>query len=406
MKKSFVLLLPLSVLISLLAVSCEKLSPEAPSADAVMDAPLEGLTVAQLKLFNAGAEEFDEVYTEEIGLGPNFVSTSCASCHGGDNRGHQSTMLTRFGQSDITGNHYLAQGGPQLQQFALPGYTPEVIPAGAPSAGFMAPIVSGLGFIELVPDSALLAMADPNDINADGISGVPNWNTIPDFVTPFDNAISQNGKYICRFGRKASTYNLLQQTATAFQQDMGVTTSLLPSNPFNPADGIYTPLSGDPEVSDANLGANVFYIQTLQTPLQRNTEDPDVVAGKALFKQIGCEKCHKETLVTGYSPITVLSNKTFHPYTDLLLHDMGSDLDDGYTEGSAKTFEWRTTPLWGLGLAGKTQGGNISLMHDGRAKSIEQAIQMHGGESAASRTAFDALTAGDKNQLLKFLNSL
>jgi CxxC motif-containing protein (DUF1111 family) len=111
-------------------------------------------------------------------------------------------------------------------------------------------------------------------------------------------------------------------------------------------------------------------------------------------------------LKTSYSPVTALSNKTFFPYTDLLLHDMGSDLDDGYTEGSAKTFEWRTPPLWGLGLSPNAQGGKYFLLHDGRAGSIEAAIQLHGGEALQSRNAFNQLTAADKNALLKFLKSL
>ncbi len=149
-----------------------------------------------------------------------------------------------------------------------------------------------------------------------------------------------------------------------------------------------------------------FYLRTLKAPIQRNVNDAEVLQGKNLFTQINCSGCHKPQLTTGTSSITALSNKIFFPYTDLLLHDMGSSLDDGYTEGSAKTFEWRTPPLWGLGLSPNSQGGQYFLLHDGRAKSIEQAIEMHGGEALQSKNKFVLLTQADKNALLKFLKSL
>lgn len=371
-----------------------------------MDAALDGMTNAQNKLFNSGAEEFDEPYTTETGLGPVFVSNSCASCHAGDNRGHVFTILTRFGQTDSTGNRFMQFGGPQLQNRALPGHMPEQLPAGATSSKFIAPIAAGMGFLELVADADLIAMADPNDNNADGISGVPNWKTIPDWVVPFPNAISQGGKYICRFGRKAGAYNLHQQTVGAFNQDIGVTTSFMPQNPYNYLEGLYPVPAADPELSDAALNATVFYMQTVQAPIQRNQGDGSVQHGKQVFIAAGCENCHKQTLKTGPSPVAPLSNKEFHPYTDLLLHDMGAALDDNYTEGSARTYEWRTTPLWGLGLAKNSQGGQYFLLHDGRAHSIAEAIQLHGGEATNSKTNFNSLSQGDKDALIKFLESL
>jgi len=144
----------------------------------------------------------------------------------------------------------------------------------------------------------------------------------------------------------------------------------------------------------------------LQTPIQRTPNDPTVVSGQALFAQIGCASCHKPALTTGYSPIAALSYQTFNPYTDLLVHDMGPGLDDHYTEGDAKTSEWRTTPLWGLGLAPGVQGGDVYLMHDGRAHSITQAIQMHGGEAAASSARFGQLSSAQQAAVIKFLQSL
>ncbi len=161
-----------------------------------------------------------------------------------------------------------------------------------------------------------------------------------------------------------------------------------------------------PEVDNATLNSVLFYVTCLQTPVQRNPSDSTVLYGNQVFINIGCETCHKQTLTTGYSPIDALSYQTFNPFTDLLVHDMGPGLDDGYTEGNAKTSEWRTTPLWGLGLAPHVQGGNTYLLHDGRAHSVEQAIQMHGGEAATSANRFNNLSQSDKNALIKFLNSL
>ncbi len=149
-----------------------------------------------------------------------------------------------------------------------------------------------------------------------------------------------------------------------------------------------------------------FYLRTLKAPPRRNQNNAEVQAGEALFSNLKCAECHKPQWTTPNSDIAGLSNKTFYPYTDLLLHDMGSGLDDGYTEGQALTSEWRTPPLWGIGLAKKSQGGQYFLMHDGRARSIEQAILMHGGEATGSKNAYQQLTTGEKQKLIKFIESL
>ena len=381
-------------------VACQKLLPKAPPDNELLDGPVGGLSYEENRRFLAGDVAFnDEIFTSQTGLGSIFVATSCGSCHAGDGKGHPFTTLTRFGQIDSSGNQFLNLGGPQLQNRALPGYTPERIPAGATFSKFTPPANTGLGFLELVSDADILLMADPNDANGDGISGVPNYEFLPSFITPFSNAIPRNGKYIHRFGKKAAAYNLLHQTVNAYNQDIGITST------FQPKD-VYTGLNIDPEVSDVTVHNVVFYLQTLKAPIQRNQNDAEVVQGKSLFIQAGCENCHKQTLKTGFSTIAALSNKTFHPYTDLLLHDMGPGLNDGYTEGSATTFEWRTPPLWGLGLSPNSQGGQYFLLHDGRAKSIEEAILMHGGEAQQSKEKFQQLSAQEKNNLVKFLKSL
>lgn len=381
-------------------VACQKILPGAPPDNELLDGPVEGLSYDENRRFLAGDVAFnDEVFTSQTGLGSIFVATSCGSCHAGDGKGHPFTTLTRFGQVDSTGNQFLHLGGPQLQNRSLPGYTPEQVPAGATFSKFTPPANTGLGFLELVSDADILSMADPNDANADGISGVPNYEYLPSFIIPFQNAIPRNGKYIHRFGKKAAAYNLLHQTVNAYNQDIGITST------FQPKD-VYTGLNIDPEVSDVTVHNVVFYLQTLKAPIQRNQNDPEVLQGKSLFIQTGCESCHKQTLKTGFSTIAALSNKTFHPYTDLLLHDMGSGLDDGYTEGNAKTSEWRTPPLWGLGLSPNSQGGQYFLLHDGRAKTIEEAIQLHGGEAQQSKEKFQQLSVQERNNLVKFLKSL
>ena len=387
-------------------LACNKLMPSMIDSSQGLCGPIE-LSNSQSVYFAKGNDAFFANFTASSGLGPYFVATSCGSCHGSDNRGHPFTILTRFGQTDSTGNHFLAMGAPQLGKFCLPGYTPEQIPVGATSSQFIAPITAGVGFLEAVPDSAIIAMAADNQHNPDGVRGHPNYNTVPAYVTPLNGSIQRaDGKYICRFGRKASTYNLLQQVATAYNHDMGITSSFMPNNPYNYLDQMPAVATGTPEVDNTTVNAVVFYVTCLQTPVQRNPMDPGVQYGNLIFTNIGCAACHKQTLTTGYSPINALSYQTFSPFTDLLVHDMGPGLDDGYTEGNAKTSEWRTAPLWGLGLAPDVQGGQIYLLHDGRAHSIEQAIQMHGGEASVSAKRFNQLSVSDQKALVTFLKSL
>ncbi|AXY72497.1 thiol oxidoreductase [Paraflavitalea soli] len=384
----------------ILLVACEKFMPQAPAEDSILDGPVEGLTAEQSLQFLRGDVAFnDEVFTPEKGLGPIFVATSCGTCHAGDGKGHPFTTLTRFGQTDSTGNKFLHAGGPQLQQRAVYHYQPEQLPAGATFSRFMPPANTGLGFLDAVTDADLIALADPLDLDGDGISGVPNWIHIPEYLKERANSITHNGRYIARFGKKAAAYDLLHQTVNAYNQDMGITSA------YEPYD-TYSHLEIDPEVSNQTVIDVVTYLKTLKAPIQRTPNDVEVVAGKKLFMQISCGKCHVPEMTTGPSTINALSHKVFFPYTDLLLHDMGPGLDDGYTEGMATTAEWRTPPLWGLGLSKKSQGGQYFLLHDGRAHSIEEAILLHGGEGQQSSNGFRQLNTADKNRLIKFLESL
>lgn len=366
----------------------------------MLDGPTEGLSEAESAVFLAGDIAFnDEVFTTKTGLGPLFVATSCGSCHAGDGKGHPFTTLTRFGQTVPNITPDISIGGPQLQNRAVPGFEPESIPAGAPSMRINPPAVTGLGLLAALTDAQILSNADPADSDGDGISGVPNYITPPSYFVPEPHHQPLAGQYIGRFGKKAVAIDLLQQTVNAYNQDMGITSS------FEPID-TFTGLATDPEVSDQTVNEVVFYLRTLKAPIQRNPDDGEIINGSTVFTSLECGSCHTPQWTTLTTDISALSNRTFYPYTDLLLHDMGPALDDGVTEGAAETFEWRTPALWGLGLSPDSQGGEFFLMHDGRAQSIEEAILLHGGEAMDSRMAYESLSSTDRKDLIKFLKSL
>ncbi len=189
--------------------------------------------------------------------GPLFVATSCGSCHSGDGKGHPFTTLTRFGQPDENGNQFLGRGGPQLQNRAIAGHSPESIPAGATFSKFTPPANSGLGFLAALTDEQLLSHADPDDLDGDGISGVPNYITAPDIFLPLPTHQPHNGKYIGRFGKKAAAVDLMHQTVNAYNQDIGIMSTYNSSDPLT---GQYS----DPEVTDNTVLDVVFYLRTLK----------------------------------------------------------------------------------------------------------------------------------------------
>ena len=383
-----------------LAFGCEQFEPSPPNEADLLDGPVEGLSESENIRFLRGDIAFnDEVFMPEMGLGPLFVANSCGSCHPGDGKGHPFTTLTRFGQIDETGNQYNHMGGPQLQNRAIPGFKPEQLPSGVGFSKLTPPASTGLGFIDAVSDEDILAWADPDDSDGDGISGVPSWVSMKDYLFARPGTVEIDGRYIGRFGKKGAAYDLHQQAAQAYNEDIGI------SSTYEPFD-THTGLAIDPEISDQTILDVVFYLKTLKAPIPRKTDQNDIVAGRNIFNEIGCAKCHRPEMKTGSSPINALSNKTFYPYTDLLLHDMGPGLDDGYTEGSAKTSEWRTPALWGLGLSKFSQGGGYFLLHDGRARSIEEAIVLHGGEGQESSERYQSLSDSEKRNLIRFLESL
>ncbi len=395
-------------LIGIFLVGCDTLLTEAPKDNESFDAPIDGLTDAQRAIFARGDEAFGEVFTFQTGLGPIFNQASCERCHVGDGRGHPSRNLKRFGrnlgggQFDVLSEY----GGPQLQDRSMPGYPAETIPAHANAISERGgPLVVGLGLIEAIPDSIIMRYADPNDADGDGISGRPNLIEAPDFLGLGTGPY--NGKYLGRFGRKAGAINLLHQTATAYHQDIGITSDYIPNENYNPlAGGMGGDPVPDPEVSAATVNDVVFYLQTLREPLRRNADDPEVQRGEQLFAAIRCSSCHIPSLQTGQHPIAPLSNRPASLYSDMLLHDMGPDLADNFIEGEATGTEWRTTPLWGLGIVQTVLGGTPFYLHDGRTSDLRVVIDMHKGEANGSRIAFQQLPASDQEALIKFLQSL
>jgi CxxC motif-containing protein (DUF1111 family) len=210
-----------------------------------------------------------------------------------------------------------------------------------------------------------------------------------------------------RFGWKANEPTVAQQTAGAFLGDMGITTPIFPEQNCTDAvpDCRTAADGGTPEIEPDDFMKVVLYASSLAVPARRDWDDPEVLRGKALFNEIGCAACHTPVLETGVHPtIPALSNQTIRPYTDLLLHDMGEGLADGRPDFQATGSEWRTPPLWGLGLI-ETVNGHTNLLHDGRARNLTEAILWHGGEARQARDRFAGLDQSEREALLRFLNS-
>ncbi len=267
----------------------------------------------------------------------------------------------------------------------------------------VAPQMIGLGLLEAIPADAILAMADPDDRDGDGISGRANrvWSRV-------------HGKLMLgRFGWKAGSPSVLEQSADAFAGDIGISSDLVraPHGDCTAKQSAClkapTGESGkDPEIKRSLMRLVAFYSRNLAVPRRRNPGSANVLAGKKLFHDVGCAQCHRPSYTTGTnSPDANLRNQKIWPYTDLLLHDMGGGLADNRPEGRANGREWRTPPLWGIGLT-KVVSGHTYFLHDGRARSILEAILWHGGEAAPSRKRFEKLSKADRERLIAFLESL
>lgn len=390
--------------VTLGAMGCSDVLTGAPDDADLFDAPLEGLSREELSAFVRGDTEFGRRFSPSSGLGPIFNDVSCASCHSGDGRGRPENALQRIG---TPANDMLrAVGGPQIQTKAIPGAFAEQLPPGTVVSLRLPPPVFGVGLIEAIDEATILALADPDDADGDGISGRPNY-VLPAEYVPHGEPGAGSAPRLGRFGRKAQVSNLVEQTVEAYHQDMGITSDFIVTENVNPLATVNSAVvdaAPDPEVPASTVMAVVHYLRTLAPPASA----PDNAVrseGRTLFAQIGCASCHVPRLTTGVSPISALSNQPVHLYSDLLLHDMGDELADNRPDGDASGREWRTAPLWGLRLMRRFLNGEAFLLHDGRARNVDEAIRLHGGEGASSRNAYINLTEAQRSALLDFVET-
>jgi CxxC motif-containing protein (DUF1111 family) len=259
-----------------------------------------------------------------------------------------------------------------------------------------------MGLIEAIPKASILANADPDDANGDGISGRPNWVSMHDYMPGGEPGAARSA--LGRFGRKAQTATLLEQVVEAYHQDLGITSDFRPTENVNANAPVSEDLAVDPEVPAATVHAVVHYVRSLAPPAP-GADTPTRRSGAALFASVGCAACHTPAFTTGPSPVAALAGRRVEAYSDFLLHDMGDELADQRPDGQASGREWRTTPLWGLRLMRRFLDGDAFLMHDGRARTVESAILLHGGEGARARAAFTALDPASRRALLDFVES-
>ncbi len=370
------------------------------------------------------------------GLGPTFNNVSCNGCHAFDGRGrpnvgtNQSALLFRlsnatnygeqFSPNSIAGVQnegtftvsYTEQAGTyadgEAYSLRVPTYTQSLNNHGSPSGVLVSARIAGqnpgLGLLEAIAEETILQNQDILDSNKDGISGKANYVT----------DAKDNKTKIGRFGWKANQPNLNQQNQGAFLGDIGITSPLFPNEncPGTQAAGncgLATNTGrgvGVPEINQISIDRLNSYMLTIAVPGRRNWKDSTVVRGKDLMSSIGCTKCHISEFRTGtYPNFTEISNQTIRPYTDLLLHDMGTGLADGRPDFLADGSEWRTPPLWGIGLI-KSVNGHDNLLHDGRARGFAEAILWHGGEAESSKENFRKLPKSDRDAMVKFLESM
>jgi len=378
------------------------------------------------------------------GLGPLFNAISCASCHVSSARGmaavegqsllHYVVRLSVPGDKGADKAGFIPEPnyGGQLQNQAVGDVLPEgraiihyrekirrlandeSVVLQQPSVALdrlaygemvtdvrssvrLAPVLTGLGLLEAVPEQQLLEWADEGDGNGDGISGRANlvWD------------IESQQQKIGRFGWKAEQPSVRQQTAGAFHADLGISSGLIKRENCTAIEVTCQQAEhgGMPEISDKLLDHVTFYTANLAVPESGVQQDGGADTGQSLFDTAGCQKCHRPRLHAGESKYPWLSNRTIYPYTDLLLHDMGDELADNRAVFGASGREWRTAPLWGIGVAKKIAPG-VGFLHDGRARNVLEAILWHGGEAQQSRVIVEQMTSDERSELLRFVESL
>lgn len=434
------------------------------SDDAALSQPSANISFEQQMEFRLGNAMFDKLWVSSPsstlasdGLGPLYNARSCLRCHVRDGRGHPPepgevpvSLVLKLaipgGSDDQMGEiaGYLASQpdpnyGSQLQNFGLAGHAAEfalnltyetiTVPLNdgeiaylrAPTYGIdapgygplhantrasprVAPQMIGLGLLEAIPAADILANADPDDRDGDGISGRANIVWSREFDTPM----------LGRFGHKASLPTIRQQSAAALSMDVGLSSPLYPE-PWGDCTETQTDCRTAPhgdedvrvfEVDDIALDMMVFYARNLAVPARRNSQDPQVLHGRRLFHDLGCSSCHTPAFVTHrLSDRPEQGFQLIWPYSDMLLHDMGEGLADGVPEARASGREWRTPPLWGIGLAQQVDA-RVGFLHDGRARTLLEAILWHDGEARPMRDAVVNLAKDDRAALIRFLESL
>jgi CxxC motif-containing protein (DUF1111 family) len=377
------------------------------------------------------------------GLGPTYNRPACISCHPRNGRGEppssaeaaMHSMLVRLsipGRNAVGGPNPEPAYGDQLNEFGIPGVPGEgeaflewetrrealsdgeEVELRWPKVRFrhlahgplhprlmtsarVAPAIYGLGLLEAVPEADIEAIAKAQEAAGAGIAGKANrvWDA------------ARQRHVLGRFGLKANQPTVRQQIAGALAGDMGITSALAPEPNCPPVQRACAAIrERHPELTDQDLDDMALYHYVLAVPEPRRQDAPDVRRGKALFAGLGCASCHQPTLKTADFPAyPPLAGQTIHPYTDLLLHDMGAELADGRPDFEASGNAWRTPPLWGIGLIA-TVNGHTTLLHDGRARNFLEAILWHGGEGAPAKEAFRRLPAADRRALILFLESL
>lgn len=443
-------------LVSLISLSSQAQTPDFPAgAGSVNDfskmafsRPLKGVASSERREFFVGNAFFRDAWVvapsttvARDGLGPTFNAVSCSSCHQMDGRGigyrkDRVDLSLLFRLSHVTTERTLVPDpiyGSQINPFGIQGVTGEgtvgvrfeivkgQYPDGSsyelrnPVFNFsllsmgplnprtrtsarVAPQVIGLGLLENIKASDLLALEDASDSNGDGISGRANW------VVDLETGTLAVG----RFGWKSSEPTLKQQNAAAFQGDMGLTSRFFTSENC-PAPQIacaQAPNGGAPEVEDLILDRVTTYLRLVAVPERRKKSDPEIEQGLIYFEKARCQTCHTPSFTTGNgSSHEILNNQLIWPYSDLLLHDMGMELADHRPDGKANGREWRTQPLWGLGLI-PLVNGHLNLLHDGRARGVEEAILWHGGEASGSRELFKNMRKDERTLLIQFVENL
>jgi CxxC motif-containing protein (DUF1111 family) len=392
-------------LLSLAACDTQFNEPDVGGVEAVparvLGLPLPGLTTEEIARFEAGRDEFEDVETIEDGLGPVFNEASCATCHTNPLGGTNGRSETRFGRLNLnsTFDPMASVGGSLIQDHAighvdndpLHVYVEEIVPAGATiRTGRITTPLFGLGLVDAVTDEYLLQLAQQQAVQTPRTAGTANMVL----------EISSGQMRVGRFGWKAQVPTLFQFSGDAYVNEMGITNPEFPAENCpqgNCATLAYNPAPG---LNDDGGGVAAFHdFMTLLAPPGRGSiSAAGASTGSRVFQQIGCATCHTPVLVTGPSPVAALSNKVFRPFSDFLLHDMGS-LGDGVAQGGASGGQMRTAPLWGVRM-------RPTLLHDGRATTIPNAIVAHDGQGRSARDLFLSLSAGERAALLAFVKSL